>query len=416
MPSPSFLANLGLFVLTDFLTTTECEQILSELASSPVEEGTVTDGYDSRLDPRFRQVECVDAPRCLMEEIWPRMIGLMPALADHFSRPLNECQSPEFLAYREGDFFRPHTDSSSNEHARDSIRCRQVSAVVFLNSSSTARVSFEGGQLKLYGLLDGPQWKNVGIPVTPQPGMLVAFPSDMLHEVTPVTSGRRFAIVTWFLGPKPERIQLTRTGLDTCADTTPLAKQFGSKHSCQITRLVHHELMSLVSSKLEKCEWPTREDGSIAREMNPTDLAAVNLLNFAANTAEFLDLIRRITGCHEIHSFRGRIYRMMPGGDHFDSWHSDTSERTQDRLVGMSINLGPPYEGGVFHLREESTGGILAELTNSGPGDAILFRISPRLKHMVSPVSGAVPKTAFAGWFLSGDFNYYASIRRTATR
>jgi SM-20-related protein len=29
-------------------------------------------------------------------------------------------------------------------------------------------------------------------------GALIAFPSEMLHEVTPITRGERFTIVSWF--------------------------------------------------------------------------------------------------------------------------------------------------------------------------------------------------------------------------
>jgi len=40
-----------------------------------------------------------------------------------------------------------------------------------------------------------------------------------------------------------------------------------------------------------------------------------------------------------------------------------------------------------------------ASIANTGPGDAIVFRIDGALEHMVTPVSGAVSKIAWAGWF-----------------
>ena len=133
------------------------------------------------------------------------------------------------------------------------------------------------------------------------------------------------------------------------------------------------------------------------------------------NTPPFLELVRRITHCDQITWFGGRVYRMEPSPDYFDSWHADTGTTHQDRLVGMSINLGArPYQGGVFRLRDEASGTILCELPNTTRGDAIFFRISSALKHMVTPVGGIEPKTAFAGWFRSGEVDYYRDLQRTA--
>jgi predicted 2-oxoglutarate/Fe(II)-dependent dioxygenase YbiX len=54
-----------------------------------------------------------------------------------------------------------------------------------------------GGALRLYGLAD-PGDPAVPFDIVPAAGTLVAFPSDVLHEVLPVTAGVRDAIVDWF--------------------------------------------------------------------------------------------------------------------------------------------------------------------------------------------------------------------------
>jgi len=207
-------------------------------------------------------------------------------------------------------------------------------------------------------------------------------------------------------------IQLTKAGLAGAGDLIQLAHQFEHSHAFCLPHLLHPELIERVSARLENCEWITREDGAIAKEAAPSDFAPANLLNFVVNTSEFLDLVRQVTGCHSIRWFAGRIYRMTPGADHFDSWHADVGTTTRDRLVGMSINLSThPYEGGTFRLREEASGEILCELSNTGPGDAILFRISSSLKHMVTPLVGTESKTAFAGWFRSGNSDFYSMLK-----
>jgi hypothetical protein len=210
-------------------------------------------------------------------------------------------------------------------------------------------------------------------------------------------------------------IQLTRQGLAGTVDLAELNSQFEQSHVFRVPGLLHPDLIQFISARLESCIWITRTDGAIAQESVPDNPTLAGVLNFAANTSEFLDVIRRITQCHQIARFGGRVYRMGSSTDYFDSWHADMRGTHQDRLVGMSINLGlRPYQGGVFRLRDEASGAVLCELPNTSQGDAIFFRISPALKHMVTPVQGSEPKTAFAGWFRSGEVNYYGGLRQPA--
>ena len=204
-------------------------------------------------------------------------------------------------------------------------------------------------------------------------------------------------------------IHLTRSGLVGSADPEELARQFERSHVFRLLQLLPPELIRMVGPLLEYCLWMRSDHGDIATEEIPAEPLAAGILQFATNTPEFLELIRQAARCRQITRFSGRIYRMGPG--HFDSWHGDVGPG--DRLVGMSINLSPrPYEGGVFRLRDETTGEMLYELPNISLGDAICFRISTRLKHMVTPVVGSEPKIAFAGWFQSGDTDFYSILRR----
>jgi hypothetical protein len=44
---------------------------------------------------------------------------------------------------------------------------------------------------------------------------------------------------------------------------------------------------------------------------------------------------------------------------------------------------------------------VLSEVHNPIAGDAVMFRVHPTLRHRVDPVTGTVPRTAYAGWFCS---------------
>jgi predicted 2-oxoglutarate/Fe(II)-dependent dioxygenase YbiX len=110
-------------------------------------------------------------------------------------------QRPQFYVYEPGDFFVPHQDRNDTDPtAPDWVRSRQVSVSILLNDERGGLdgQAHRGGGLVFYGHRGDRPGTGFAIPLEPEEGMLVAFPSDWIHEVRPVTSGRRYSIVTWF--------------------------------------------------------------------------------------------------------------------------------------------------------------------------------------------------------------------------
>ena len=69
---------------------------------------------------------------------------------------------------------------------------RKLSMSVILNND------FEGGDFEFAS------YSKEKCEITPIPastGSIIVFPSSMEHRVTPVTSGIRYSLVCWFLGP-----------------------------------------------------------------------------------------------------------------------------------------------------------------------------------------------------------------------
>lgn len=62
-------------------------------------------------------------------------------------------------------------------------------------------------------------------------------------------------------------------------------------------------------------------------------------------------------------------------------------------------------------VNHSPVGGRLIQL-NTGPGDGIVFRLAHHLQHRNTSMRGAVPKTAFAGWFRSREINYHSWMKR----
>jgi hypothetical protein len=209
-------------------------------------------------------------------------------------------------------------------------------------------------------------------------------------------------------GQRASMIQLSRNGVADTSDVAALQQEFHRTRTFRIPGLIEQNVLASLLDRLERSAWTVREHKKIGMEASPEDSVVVYSLNFLANRPEFLDAARRITGIDGIKAFKGRIYRLADS-THYDSWHDDC---TGTRLLGMSVNLGRiPYAGGVFRLREQDSDTLLCELPNTGPGDSIFFQIKKGLEHMVTAVEGVVPKTAFAGWFIGSEWDYYQDVR-----
>jgi hypothetical protein len=125
------------------------------------------------------------------------------------------------------------------------------------------------------------------------------------------------------------------------------------------------------------------------------------------NNRDLFSALEEITGCVEIGNFMGRIHRSLGGEDHAIEWHSDNSD---SRLLAITLCLGTDqYTGGKLQLREADSEHIIREFGQLNAGDAIIFKISPGLKHRLTTVKTGC-RTVGVGWFRSEpDFNTFAS-------
>jgi len=88
------------------------------------------------------------------------------------------------LKYKEGDFYKPHTDHHANIP-------RTCSIVIFLNND------YEGGELEFLS----PDGDKIIKTIKPEVGKAVVWPSNFLypHTAKSIKKGTRFAIVSWVL-------------------------------------------------------------------------------------------------------------------------------------------------------------------------------------------------------------------------
>jgi len=152
-----------------------CEKIIEQgLIRPQLEAGTGKTNKKSK--GRSTKVSFIDN-KFLKKYIYELVIN------NYKDYTIEEVEDLQFATYNKGDFYGPHYDA-------DEKNKRILSISVQLSNP----LDYEGGDLCLYGIGGSPS------PVTNEQGTVIVFPSDLLHEVEPVTKGTRHSLVQWFKG------------------------------------------------------------------------------------------------------------------------------------------------------------------------------------------------------------------------
>jgi SM-20-related protein len=178
-------------LLLDAFDAAACEAIVSELRAA---HGAAASVYGrsaaGAVDAAVRKATRLAALEDTRNRVIARLEEQRAAIEEHFNVALHEIEEPQFLRYVTGDYFVAHQDGNT-PLLRDDSRFRKISIVIFLSPQS----AYDGGSLLFHGRYPD---IDVRIPVAAAPGALVAFPSETTHEVTPLTRGERFTIVSWY--------------------------------------------------------------------------------------------------------------------------------------------------------------------------------------------------------------------------
>lgn len=184
-----------LFVIEHFLDPGVCDRVIADMkagsgSAATVYGRTVSGSVDANVRKTLRVVPSNET----QELVTQRLLSCKPDVERYFDISLSECEEPQFLRYREGDFFVAHQDGNTGLLRLDTER-RLVSTVIFLSAQSEVPgpTVYGGGSLVFTSVNGSSSFKQPG-----QPGMLVAFRSETTHEVTPVTHGERFSIASWY--------------------------------------------------------------------------------------------------------------------------------------------------------------------------------------------------------------------------
>ena len=172
-------------------TKEQCDAIIKYGVSLQLEHGIV--GGKVSLDPSIRKSRVSWIPSSDPETQWifRTCTDMVNELNEKFFKfDLMYIESLQFTEYN-GDsldpaFYGKHLDVMLTNNGS-----RKLSFSVLLSDEN----SFVGGDLLLHCQKDP-------VAGVKQQGVAVAFPSNLLHEVTPVTQGVRYSLVGWVVGPR----------------------------------------------------------------------------------------------------------------------------------------------------------------------------------------------------------------------
>lgn len=196
--------GLGFFTVFNFLSNEEIDSI-NQFASKQLPlKGSVYGDKDGNV-PSFLRYEETTKPNQTRDSkiAWldpkkdPAMVSLYKKIInkiievnqEHFKYNLTDLETLQYTIYNKGQYYKKHLDLSNELMAGNIMR--KLSFSIQLSDSS----DYEGGELCGY----------VGekeIFAEKQKGSLTFFPSFLLHEVKPVTSGKRISLVGWVNGPR----------------------------------------------------------------------------------------------------------------------------------------------------------------------------------------------------------------------
>ncbi len=188
---------IGPLRIIDFLDTAARKEIAAEMRAAGGGSATVY-GKDpaGAIDSLVRKTTRLTVSARTSDRVVRLLLEGKAAVEQHFGGALAECEPPQFLRYVTGDYFVAHQDGNTPLIFDDS-RFRKVSIVILLSrkAAEPEAGSYGGGALLVHGTYAEPYRR---FELDAEPGTLVAFPAETTHEVTPVTHGERYTIVSWY--------------------------------------------------------------------------------------------------------------------------------------------------------------------------------------------------------------------------
>jgi predicted 2-oxoglutarate/Fe(II)-dependent dioxygenase YbiX len=188
--------RLDVFSAANFVDARVCNELIAEAKTSASFPAQVTKSK-GRVDVDMRRTSRLIVSDQTAQRIAAYFQELKPQLETYYDLSLSGFEKFQFLLYRKGDFYKRHADKNDKTDSPAYIRARRISVVIFLNHEGQHDEpdSYTGGGLVIW---TGQDPQKIPSRIEGEIGKVIAFPSELMHEVEMVKSGERYSIVNWF--------------------------------------------------------------------------------------------------------------------------------------------------------------------------------------------------------------------------
>jgi len=171
-----------IIIIENLVSSQQATAWAEQLADAEFQHGSASAGAIAKTVKDNEQLVRTDLHRSIEKDVAEALTKNQ--LVRFFARP-KRLANLRVSRYRPGMAYGPHVDDALMSQNGELHRT-DLSFTLFLNDPE----SYEGGALTIAGVSKAEQFKL-------KPGSAVLYPSGAVHEVTPVQSGERLAVVGW---------------------------------------------------------------------------------------------------------------------------------------------------------------------------------------------------------------------------
>lgn len=175
--------------LNNVLNDGHCNRLLKTANKNgffPAKLGNIENNPDY-LDTDIRNCLTSDIP--IKQNLWfeSTLTTALRQINSYFKFDLHGIMDLQVIQYDVDSYFKIHNDV----YPKDTDMQRKITFIMQLSDPD----DYTGGELVMH--ID-----SIPDVMTKEKGSLIAFPSYILHEVTPILSGRRYSCIGWCFGPE----------------------------------------------------------------------------------------------------------------------------------------------------------------------------------------------------------------------
>ena len=188
----------------------------------------------------------------------------------------------------------------------------------------------------------------------------------------------------------------------TTIDTDPerdarAAEAFARNYALAFTGIFTEDVCAMLDRALAQAVF-IDEVGVSGPRLREVPMRTALIINTLLNKPALRDWLAKITGCGPLDTVRGSTARFTANTEQRLDWHNDVNN--DPRALGFTVGLGrEPYEGGLFEIKPSMSADVTFTFHHTRPFSFVVFPISKKIMHRVTPLTAGGPRTVFGGWF-----------------